>query len=71
MAAVVKREGARASFLALIAAFGLGLSLDVVTYNSPGNTGIVIRLRELPVCVGLEVRGHPGVFGGNYAEYDV
>jgi hypothetical protein len=63
---------------ALLASFGLGLSLDVITYDSTtiaaqpgfGSAGIVVRLKEIPYCFGIETAGHPGIFYGGLSECD-
>jgi hypothetical protein len=63
------------AWVALVGAmvsFAAGLSLDVFPYGSSAsdNGGIVIREKLAPLCLGLEVRGHPGFFGGNYQGCD-
>jgi hypothetical protein len=63
---------------ALVVSFAVGLSLNVVVWDSTriaaqpgfGSAGIVVTLKEFPACVGLEVAGHPGFFGDTYAGCD-
>lgn len=56
--------------LGMLASFAVGLSLEVVTYSDL-NAGVMVRVKEIPVCFGFETRGVFGPFGGRYADCDI